>query len=42
MTKPPFDIAAAFRNKEVALRASFLAIRDVTAHPTTLGDRGGG
>lgn len=40
MTKPPFDIAAAFRNKEVALRASFLAIRDVTAHPTTLGDRG--
>lgn len=40
MTRPPFDIAAAFRNKEAALRASFLGIRDVTAHPTTLGDQG--
>lgn len=40
MTKPPFDIAAAFRNKAVALRASFLAIRDVTAHPTERGDQG--
>ncbi|WP_293781472.1 DUF6602 domain-containing protein [uncultured Aeromicrobium sp.] len=40
MTKPSFDIAAAFRNKAVALRASFLAIRDVTAHPTERGDQG--
>lgn len=40
MTKPPFDIAAAFRNKEAAMRASFLAIRDVTTHPTTRGDQG--
>ena len=40
VTKPPFDIAAAFRNKAVALRASFLAIRDVTAHPTERGDQG--
>jgi len=40
VTKPPFDIAAAFRNKAIALRASFLAIRDVTSHPTERGDRG--
>jgi hypothetical protein len=40
VTKPPFDIAAAFRNKEAAMRASFLAIRDVTTHPTTRGDQG--
>lgn len=40
MTQPPFDIAAAFRNKAIALRASFLAIRDVTAHPTERGDQG--
>jgi hypothetical protein len=40
VTQPPFDIAAAFRNKETALRASFLAIRDVTSHGTTIGDQG--
>lgn len=40
MTDPPFDIAAAFRNKSIALRASFLAIRDVTSHPTERGDQG--
>lgn len=40
MTQPPFDIAAAFRNKAIALRASFLAIRDVTTHPTERGDQG--
>ena len=40
MTQPPFDIAAAFRNKETAMRASFLAIRDVTQHPTARGDQG--
>lgn len=40
MTQPPFDIAAAFRNKAIALRASFLAIRDVTAHPTERGAQG--
>ncbi|WP_084125985.1 DUF6602 domain-containing protein [Demequina sp. NBRC 110054] len=34
-----FDIAAAFRNKAIALRASFLAIRDVTSHPTERGDQ---
>lgn len=33
-----FDITAAFRNKQVALEARFLAIRNVTDHPTTLGD----
>lgn len=42
MNKPIFDIAAAFRNKQDALKASFLAIRDVTAHGTTLGDQGEG
>lgn len=40
MTQPHFDIAAAFRNKEIALRASFLAIRDVTSHPTERGSQG--
>jgi hypothetical protein len=40
VTRPPFDIAAAFRNKAVALRASFLAIRDVTTHPTERGVQG--
>lgn len=40
MTDPAFDIGAAFRNKAVALRASFLAIRDVTSHPTELGNQG--
>jgi len=39
VTQRPFDIAAAFRNKETALRASFLAIRDVTSHGTTIGDQ---
>jgi hypothetical protein len=39
VTKPPFDIAAAFRNKAAALRASFLSIRDVTSHPTERGDQ---
>lgn len=39
MTDPSFDIGAAFRKKAVALRASFLAIRDVTTHPTELGDQ---
>lgn len=39
MTQPPFDIAAAFRNKAIALRASFLAIRNVTTHPTERGDQ---
>ncbi len=40
MTTPPFNIAAAFRNKAIALRASFLAIRDVTAHPSERGNQG--
>lgn len=40
MTQRPFNIAKAFRNKGVALRASFLAIRGVTAHSTTIGDQG--
>lgn len=39
MTDPWFDVAAAFRNKAIALRASFLAIRDVTSHPTERGDQ---
>ncbi len=39
MTKPAFEIAGAFRNKAIALRASFLAIRDVTSHPTERGDQ---
>lgn len=39
MTDPSFDIGAAFRNKAIALRASFLAVRDVTTHPTELGDQ---
>ncbi|WP_164910396.1 DUF6602 domain-containing protein [Mycobacteroides franklinii] len=40
MTEPVFNVAAAFRNKEAAMKASFLAVRNVTAHPTTLGDHG--
>jgi hypothetical protein len=36
---PPFNIAAAFKNKEAAMRAAFLAIRNVTTHPTTRGDQ---
>ncbi len=42
MSKSRFNIASAFRNKAEAMRASFLAIRDVTNHPTTLGDQGEG
>jgi len=42
MTEHPFDIAAAFRNKAVAMRASFLSIRDVTTHPSTRGDQSEG
>lgn len=38
MTRAKFDIAAAFRNKETAMRASFLAIREVTDHGPTRGD----
>jgi len=38
VTDAKFDIAAAFRNKEMAMRASFLAIRNVTDHGTTRGD----
>lgn len=38
MTGARFDIAAAFRNKEVAMKAAFLAIRDVTDHGPTRGD----
>lgn len=38
MTSARFDIAAAFRNKEVAMKAAFLAIRDVTDHGPTRGD----
>lgn len=37
MNESAFDIAAAFRNKEIAMKASFLAIRNVTTHPTTVG-----
>lgn len=40
MTQPPFNIAAAFRNKAIGLRASFFAIREVTSHGPTIGDRG--
>lgn len=40
MTQATFNIAAAFQNKSDALRASFLAIREVTTHPTTRGDQG--
>lgn len=40
MDQPTFNIRAAFQNKSDALRASFLAIRDVTTHPTTRGDQG--
>lgn len=36
--RPAFDLHRAFINKQVALKASFLAIRDVTSHGTTQGD----
>lgn len=42
MSRSKFDLAAAFQNKQVALNASFLAIRDVTSHPTTVGDQSEG
>lgn len=37
--RPAFDLHRAFINKQKALEASFLAIRDVTTHPTTKGDQ---
>ncbi|MGW6278433.1 DUF6602 domain-containing protein [Kribbella sp. NPDC055071] len=36
--RPAFDLHRAFINKQVALKASFLAIRDVTSHGPTQGD----
>lgn len=36
--RPAFDLHRAFINKQTALKASFLAIRDVTSHGTTRGD----
>lgn len=39
MTTGPFDIAAAFRQKQTVMLASHSAIRDVSQHPTTLGDQ---
>jgi hypothetical protein len=39
MTNGPFDIAAAFRRKQTVMLASHSAIRDVSQHPTTLGDQ---
>jgi hypothetical protein len=39
MTNGPFDIAAAFRQKQAIMLASHSAIRDVSQHPTTLGDQ---
>lgn len=39
MTTGPFDIAAAFRQKQAVMLASHSAIRDVSQHPTTLGDQ---
>ncbi|MGY0536563.1 DUF6602 domain-containing protein [Nocardioides sp. YJ-D4] len=38
MTAPPFNIAAAFRRKQAMLLESHASIRDVTSHPTALGD----
>lgn len=38
MTTPPFNIAAAFRRKQAMLLESHASIRDVTSHPTALGD----
>lgn len=34
-----FDLRGAFLNKQIALEASFLAIRSVTNHPTAKGDQ---
>lgn len=39
MTNSPFDIAAAFRQKQAVMLASHSAIRHVSQHPTTLGDQ---
>lgn len=39
MTTGPFDIAAAFRQKQTVMLASHSAIRDVSQHPTVLGDQ---
>lgn len=39
MTSGPFDIAAAFRRMQTVMLASHSAIRDVSQHPTTLGDQ---
>lgn len=36
--RPAFDLHRAFINKQTALKASFLAIRDVTSHGPTQGD----
>jgi hypothetical protein len=38
MDNPPFDVASAFRRKQTILLASHASIRDVSNHPTTLGD----
>jgi hypothetical protein len=38
MSGPPFNIAAAFRRKQTMLLESHASIRDVTTHPTALGD----
>lgn len=38
MSAPPFNIAAAFRRKQTMLLESHASIRDVTSHPTALGD----
>ncbi|WP_238964026.1 DUF6602 domain-containing protein [Mycobacterium paraintracellulare] len=38
-SRPTFDLHRAFLNKQAALDASFLGIRDVTRHPTTMGDQ---
>lgn len=38
-SRPIFDLHRAFLNKQAALDASFLGIRNVTRHPTTMGDR---
>lgn len=39
MAEATFDIAKAFQNKSIAMQASFLAIREVTKHPTIRGDQ---
>lgn len=38
MSNRPFNIAAAFRRKQTMLLESHASIRDVTSHPTALGD----